>query len=319
MEDTAEQTLLPGENIYEMIGRLHNEGLDYVFDQYFGRGATKAASAKSKEEFIDNVIKDGVIDEFLKSKGFSEGISPSTKAQVQHSEVSFSILAEERNCQYYSELESLMKDSAGLEDFQESVKVFIEKISSDDTLDVANKEALMVGANILSSSTDYWSQNVHRWRNAFSFVDDETAICTKGMLCSLRVVDKRGNGIGLVSLFTNGSFVTQTNSNGYVYNNYFAVGQSIVAMKEGYKPAEGLYSGLNMELQMDKDNSGAWSEIIKVAIADGVGGASACAPLIDFLSIPGAREGVVSLAIYNAVVASVGAFAGYCAGQAMEN
>jgi len=276
MSDTAVQTLLPGENIYEMIGRLHNEGLDYVFDRYFGRGATKASSVKSKDEFIDDVISSGVVNDFLKSKGMSEELNPITKAQVQHVEVSLAALAEERDCQYYSEMESLLRDSECLEDFQRSVNEFIERVSSDESLDADNKEALLTGSYVLSASAEYWSENLDKWREALSSEGKETEPMTKGQSYALRVVHKTGQGIMEARVHPEGQDMVQTTTGGYIYSYPFYTGQNLMILHDGYKPLSVNYSGPGMNIWLETDNSGVWVSVSLCVLADGMGALTGC-------------------------------------------
>lgn len=270
VSDTSVPTLLPGENIYEMIGRLHNEGLDYVYERYFGRGATKTSSISSIDGFIDDVIGSGVVNDFLKSKGLSEEVNPITKAQAQQTAVSFATLAEEKNCQYCYELDSLLKYSEGPAEFQKSVKVFIEKVSSVDFQDVANKEALLAGAYVLSASTEYWNNNLEKWMEAISLQLVDSKLITKRISFALRVIDKRGNGIGSATVYADGQFASITSPTGYVYDYPFSVGQTIIVTCDGYEPAIETYSGLNMAIQMKKDNSGLWKDVVACALTDGV-------------------------------------------------
>ena len=205
----------------------------------------------------------------MKSKGISEGTNPITKAAVKQAAVSLANLAEERDCQYYNELESLLKDSEGIEDFQESVKVFIEKITSDVTLDADNKEALLAGAYVFSASADYWSENIGKWEEAVSATRAELTPMTKSESYALRVVDDKGQGIMEARVHPEGQDVLLTTTGGYIYNHTFNAGQNILILHNGYKTLAVNYTGPGMNVYLERDNSGTWANVVLCVLADG--------------------------------------------------
>ena len=321
--ENSSQNLIPGENRYEMIARLHNEGLGYVFDHYFGNPATKASSGISAENFMDRVIADGIVDEFMESKGYTVENGPITKAQVQQDVQSFHALAEERNCPYYDELESLLTNSDGLNDFQDAVKAFIEKVSCDESLDAIDKESLLAGAYTLSASAEYWCENLDQWLAALSPNEDYLVPETKGRSFALRVEDSRGRGIGQASVFAGEDFATMTNSDGYVVNYSFGIGELISVFHDGYRSAEGIgYTGTNMVIQLESDNSWIWPYIGQIVLADGAGAAEVLAldPAIIPMLISGGLTMPALLGIVGgAAVDSLIAVANYVNGHPVEN
>lgn len=141
---------------YEEIGKLHNEGLDYVLKQIKNQPKTRNGGKQISFELIYSMV-----DQFLETKGFQP--NHVTRSSVQTPIDSITLSPKQKK--YYDMVMSVFDTSSTLNE-QQAIN-YIIKIEEEIRINCSKTEQLplLCGSSIAKHTIVYWSEKLPEWIN----------------------------------------------------------------------------------------------------------------------------------------------------------
>lgn len=160
-------------DIYEQIGKLHNEGLDYAFN-YILTNQTKAGIKLTQEEARVKGLE--ALDLFLAKHGFAVNTTKVGTGEINDYNGEG---LNEKQKEYYDELiEVIINPSLDYKNTQLAVDRVKRSIISN--MSTQEAEVLLYGIAIAKHSLEYWYKNEDKWRTAGGLDVQAYRIMTKG-------------------------------------------------------------------------------------------------------------------------------------------
>lgn len=164
------------------VGRLHNEGLDYVFGKIKGEiQATRGGRSAITEDFVDDACwefleKEGIVSEATRSTDWSV----MTKSRnTTPEEIGASPLMTE----YTKRIARVLARKSNAENIDKLHNQFLsieQDILADTELDTDEREALLSMTAVTVYSVAYWQENYDDWMNALGVPEVKTRNSERG-------------------------------------------------------------------------------------------------------------------------------------------
>lgn len=151
------QQRVPENNPFVQIGKLHNEGVEYVYKELKKGSETRAVNAEDLDRQIG-----AAIGEFLKSKDLDGDYPLPTRAD--RAEKSPQAEWSEGVKSYFEELRSIFQNSRMNVIFAKIAKLN-DRIEADERLSRSEKDALFCCTATAASSLEYWLSNYSKWKS----------------------------------------------------------------------------------------------------------------------------------------------------------
>jgi len=178
---------IAAENKYERLGRLHNEGLDYVLSE-LSKSKTKGQHISS--DFIQNNLE-GIVQKFIYT------IRPEDSFQFSGTKGSVAPMFGEKANDIYDKATGILNQIAGetVEDAVAKLDTLKWEIESSD-MSASEKEQLKSYIAVGSSSMQYWQDNFDRW--AELLFPDSPSTKGAGGQKMIRIIIKDENGDAVI-------------------------------------------------------------------------------------------------------------------------
>ncbi len=180
----SKETPLPSteaeETIYQKVGRIHNEALDYVLD-YIKRNKgsimTRSGQSLSKDDIIS--MAEPALKEYFKTS--SESVKFGSVTRVSEDELSFDFSGlntsemreslNDTNKVYYDRFVSIIDSDEACNWKLSSLSGLVSEINDDNSLDQLSKESLLYLVEVGTSSLKYWTEKIQEWCMVLSGID----------------------------------------------------------------------------------------------------------------------------------------------------
>lgn len=160
-----EVVLKDSESVYELVGRLHNEGLEYVFDRLTEARTKSNGILEVDTETIRGLCKQFVEKQGYETKGFV--LTRSDNKIMDYRKLDFE-LSEQQNV-YLSSVQQIINEST-----IETINLLVDKLKSleleiecDCVMSNYEKEVLFYGIAVCCYSARYWVDNYEKWMQEF--------------------------------------------------------------------------------------------------------------------------------------------------------
>lgn len=226
----SKETPLPSveaeETIYQKVGSVHNEGLDYVLD-YIKRNKgsimTRSGQPLSKDDIL--LMTEPAVKEFIKMSSELGQFGPTTKVSEDDLSLDYSVLSiseireslNDAGKDCFDRFVSIINSNKEFEQRQKYMSGLVQEISDDNSIDIFSRNALLYTIEIGKSSLKYWKENYQKWFQTLNSCDEPNT--------RLRFVDARGwvydeygrefSGVNVVIKGTYPAIGTLTDSNGW--------------------------------------------------------------------------------------------------------
>lgn len=148
------------ESPYDRMGRLHNEGLDYVWEQIVAT-APLTKSGGRKIPAIDEIRR--MCHDFACSKGY--GIKTRNAGKEQEFRGDFSFLSEIQQ-EWLRQIKEVVWTVTPdqVEKFTVSMKALHQQLQQEERISEQEKEILFYTMAVCRYSAQYWSENYEKWQ-----------------------------------------------------------------------------------------------------------------------------------------------------------
>ncbi|WP_289198928.1 hypothetical protein [Bacteroides acidifaciens] len=161
-------------DIYEQIGKLHNEGLEFAFT-YINAAQTKAGAKLTREQAL--VKGQESLDVFLAKHGITSVV---TKSGIDEFKDYDGQGLNEKQKKYYDELiETVLNPTLDYDNTQLAIDYIRNSIVR--SLPSQDAEVLLYGIAVAKYSLEYWYKNTDKWTVAGAGLDAIAySVTTKG-------------------------------------------------------------------------------------------------------------------------------------------
>ena len=256
---SKETSLQPNEveeTVYQKVGRMHNEGLDYVLDyikQNKGTIMTRSVQPLSKDEILSLV--EPAVKEFIKVSSESGRFGPFTRSSdngfgfdLSSVDISaFRNTLSDAGIGYLDRVVSVFDSEEDHDRKITSLSELVLEIGADKSIDQQSKESLLYAIEVGISSFKYWTERVHEWYLTFNGYDTPSTRSASVFYAQGWVRDNFWVPKENVTIQVQGrNMFTWTDSNGY-YGITMSLADMIVVTMDGYVtqyvPAEEYHRG----------------------------------------------------------------------------
>lgn len=148
------------ESPYERIGRLHNEGLDYVWEKIVA--TAPLTKSGGREIPAMNEIQQ-MCNDFACSKGYR--VEAKNGENERESMVDFSFLSEPQQ-EWLRQIKEIVWTATPdkVEEFIMVIKTLEQKLQQDEKISDAEKKILFYTMAVCRYSAQYWADNYEKWQ-----------------------------------------------------------------------------------------------------------------------------------------------------------
>ena len=203
------------ETVYQKVGRMHNEGLDYVLD-YIKQNKrsimTRSGQPLSKDDIL--LMVEPAVKEFIRTSSESGRFGPVTR--VSEDELSFDFsgfnISEVRESlndaskDYFDKFISILDSNNEYELRLKSMTGLVQEISDDKSIDHFSKNALLYTIEIGKSSFEYWKESYQKWYQTLNSYDVPNTRLTRFIHAEGRVYDELGRKFPGVAVVIKGTY-----------------------------------------------------------------------------------------------------------------
>lgn len=154
----------------DLVGRLHNEGLEYIFNELRALPATRATmTAAEKVAFAKSSI-----DRFLIDKGYEAFYAnemltraadiPDTPEGWNPDEVDLQLTQHQQA--YLDRMNAALDVAETLEDATAAVEMLEAEAAADESMTEEQRTVVLVGLVTTRYSAEYWTENGEAWTQA---------------------------------------------------------------------------------------------------------------------------------------------------------
>lgn len=178
-ENEYQQSQNLPESPYETVGRLHNEGLDYVFDELVKSRTLTRSEGKPEIEPCE-ILE--LCSDFVKENVYSDFKRVTTKSDnydMDHQKLQFDF--SERQNYYVERLKKILECAKPgfVEDVVKNIEKLEHEMLNDEELPKNECEPLLYGMVTCKYSARYWVENYERWMIELKGVDVSIGVLTK--------------------------------------------------------------------------------------------------------------------------------------------
>ncbi len=148
---------------YEMVGELHNEGLDFILEEIKSQPTTKNGVREISRQFIDNAI-----EKFLNNNNINTGYESVITRSASELNESVAELSDSTAKIYYAKIQKVFYSSefSNSKDAIEHIEAIEEEIKLNCT--GSDLSALLCGASVAKNTLIYWEKNTAKWVEAIT-------------------------------------------------------------------------------------------------------------------------------------------------------
>lgn len=160
------------ETVYQKVGRMHNEGLDYVLDyikQNKGTIMTRSGQPLSKDDIL--LMAEPAVKEFIRTSSESGRFGLATRVSeddlcFDFSDFNISEIREsldDARKDYYDRFVSIIESGQEYNQILTCLSGLVSDINDDSSLDQLSKESLLYLVEVGTSSLKYWTNKINEW------------------------------------------------------------------------------------------------------------------------------------------------------------
>lgn len=276
---TREEKTVDGEagNPYAYVGKLHNEGLDYVFNYL----RSERLKTRSSVDLDYSELCLVAVRQFLIGKNIPDVMVSGTRsAPTWESGEDLGLSA--RATMHYDILMRVIHNETDTKaGISRKIKSLESQIMNDSDLDELGKEALLCGTATALESLDYWTENAQSWSAEINAVSPDA---TSSFQYNVRgwVYDQTEEpliGVSVLEKNTRSATVTDVDGNFYLQTRSPAA--VLVFSYIGFETKEVYVQGRTYIDVMLLENGSMiddpwWKNTLKVVGCDAVGAIASC-------------------------------------------
>lgn len=265
------------ENPYAYVGKLHNEGLDYVFNYLRSERLKTRASADLDYSELCLVA----VRQFLMGKNIPDTMVSRTRSAPTWESGEDLELSARATMHYDILMRVIHSETDTKAGISRKIKSLESQIMNDSDLDEPGKEALLCGTATALESLDYWTENAQSWSAEINAVSPATIFSFQYNVAG-RVFDEWGTPLIGVSVMEKGDMSNGdvTDFDGNFYLQIHSPAAVLVFLYVGYNtreiPVQGR-SNINVMLTEEEPFwETGWGKTLKIVGCDAVGAITSC-------------------------------------------
>lgn len=258
------QQRVPENNPFVQIGKLHNEGVEYVYMELKKGSDTRTLRTEDLDQQIGAAIRD-----FLKSKDLDGDGLLSTRADED--ERSPQVEWSEGVKSYFEELRRIFRNSR-INVIFDRVGRLNDRIEADEQLSRSEKDALFCCTATAASSLEYWLSNYSKWKSLVGQYASDPVTRSGSRKIKGRVEDTSGWAVIGASVVQRGTTNgTVTDMDGHFEINVTSSDSELMISYIGYR-TELIKVGRNEYVKVVlKEDTESLDEVKDVAMEDAAG------------------------------------------------